>query len=74
MEDIGDHEVERMAPLCSGTIPHASHVTYNSCSAQGLTIDGGDRWLRLPIPSRLQTEPIHYSLGDEVVGGASIKK
>ncbi len=71
--DIGDDEVDRMAPLCSGAIPHAYHPAYNGGSAQRLAIDLGNRW-QLPFPRRLQAETMRYSLGDEVACGARVDK
>jgi hypothetical protein len=69
MEDISDDQVDRVALLRSGTIPHAYHSAYDCCIAQRLATDCGDR-LQLSFPRCILAETIRSSLGDKVVSGA----
>ncbi len=41
--DIGDDEVDCMALLRHGAVPHTYNVVYDRDSVQRLTINGGDR-------------------------------
>ncbi len=77
---FSNDDVDCMALLRSGAVAHLYNLAYNCSSAQSLNIDCGDqRWQFSPLllPSChdcFQAEPIHYSLGDEVVGVARVNE
>ncbi len=66
--NTGYNKVNCIASLFFCSISNVYILEYDHGSAQRLAIDSGDK-CQAAFPSRLQTEPICNSRGDNIVGG-----